>query len=101
MGGFTYIMASKSGTLYTGVTNNIERRVFEHKTGLNEGFTKKYGCKKLVYFEEFESIVDAIRREKQIKGWARRKKEALIRSMNSTWFDLAFSWYGKDPPPSS
>jgi putative endonuclease len=94
---FVYIMASKSGTLYTGVTNDIERRVFEHKIGLNEGFTKKYGCKKLIYYEQFDLIVDAIRREKQIKGWVRKKKEALIRSMNPTWFDLAFHWYGKDP----
>lgn len=98
---FVYIMASKSGTIYTGVTNDLESRVFEHKIGLNPGFTKKYGCKKLVYYEELDSIVEAIRREKVIKGWVRRKKEALIRSMNPTWFDLAFSWYGTDQPPSS
>lgn len=66
-----YIMASKSGTIYVGVTNNIERRVYEHKTGFNEGFTKKYACKKLVYYEEFGDIGEAILREKEIKGWSR------------------------------
>jgi len=83
-----YILASNSGTLYIGVTNNLERRVEEHKSGLIEGFTKKYECKKLVYFEEYNYINDAIAREKQIKGWRRSKKEALIRTMNPGWRDL-------------
>lgn len=74
---YIYIMASKSGTLYIGVTNDIERRVYEHKTGLNEGFTKKYQCKRLVYFEEIGDISEAIALEKKIKGWSRWKKSIL------------------------
>lgn len=89
----TYIMASKSGTLYVGVTNNLQRRVFEHKNEMNDGFTKRYGCKKLVYFENFNDIRDAITREKQIKGWLRIKKENLIRTLNPSWKDLAEDWY--------
>jgi putative endonuclease len=89
---YVYIMASKSGTLYTGVTNNIERRVLEHKEGLNEGFTKKYHCHKLVYFEEIGDIGEAILREKRIKGWSRSKKANLIRSLNPPWEDLAKDW---------
>lgn len=95
---YAYIMASKSGTIYVGATNDIERRVHEHKTGFNEGFTKKYSCKKLVCYEEFGDIGEAILREKQIKGWSRWKKERLIRSQNPTWFDLAFSWFDLENP---
>lgn len=86
---FVYIMTNKSGTLYTGVTNNLERRVFEHKTHLIEGFTKKYKISKLVYFEATSDIKVAIMREKQIKGWKRKKKIALIESMNPGWKDLS------------
>ena len=82
-------MTNKSGTLYTGVTNNLERRVFEHKTHLIEGFTKKYKISKLVYFEATSDIKVAIMREKQIKGWKRKKKIALIESMNPGWKDLS------------
>ena len=82
-------MTNKSGTLYTGVTNNLERRVFEHKNRLVDGFTKKYNITKLVYFEETSDISAAIYREKQIKGWARQKKIALIESMNPDWRDLS------------
>jgi len=82
-------MANKSGTLYIGVTNNLERRVFEHKNHLIEGFTKKYKITKLVYFEETNDISAAISREKQIKGWLRRKKIALVESMNPGWKDLS------------
>lgn len=89
----TYIMASQSGTLYVGVTNSLQRRVFEHKNEMNDGFTKRYGCKKLVYFENFNDIRDAIAREKQIKGWLRIKKENLIRTINPSWKDLATDWY--------
>lgn len=89
---YIYIMASESGTLYVGVTNSIERRVFEHKEGLNEGFTKKYKCHKLVYFEEIGDIGEAILREKQIKGLSRKKKESLIKSMNPLWTDLTEGW---------
>ena len=83
-----YILASESGTLYIGVTNNLQRRVYEHKEGLIPGFTQKYGCKKLVYFEEYPEIQDAIRREKQLKNWNRNKKESLIKTLNPHWQDF-------------
>ena len=86
--GYVYIMANSRPTLYTGVTNNLERRMYEHRNGLVEGFTKKYNCKKLVFFEEYLSIIDALNREKQIKKWRRSKKEWLIKTVNSTWRDL-------------
>jgi putative endonuclease len=82
-------MTNKSGTLYTGVTNNLERRVYEHKHHLVDGFTKKYKIDKLVYFEDTNDINAAISREKQIKGWLRKKKIALIESMNPSWKDLS------------
>ena len=86
---YIYILASKkNGTLYTGVTNNIIRRVHEHKTKFKEGFTKKYNVDKLVYFEEFGSIVDAITREKRIKTWKRQWKIELIEKLNPKWVDL-------------
>ncbi|RMG29357.1 MAG: GIY-YIG nuclease family protein [Methanobacteriota archaeon] len=90
---YVYIMASKSRTLYTGVTNNLFRRVYEHKHKLLEGFTKRYNITRLVYYEKYDYIWDAIRREKQIKGWLRRKKIALIESVNPEWKDLAEDWY--------
>ena len=86
---FVYIMTNKSGTLYTGVTNNLERRIYEHKNHLVKGFTNKYKIDKLVYFEETSDINAAISREKQIKGWLRKKKIALIESMNPGWKDLS------------
>ncbi len=86
---YVYILASRSRTLYTGVTNNLRRRVFEHKQGLIEGFTKKYQIHRLVHFETGADIRAAIAREKQIKGWRREKKVALIASTNPTWEDLA------------
>jgi putative endonuclease len=81
-------MANLSRTLYTEVTNNLVRRVYEHKNKLIEGFTKKYNITRLVYFKVFNNIEDAIRREKQIKGWVRKKKIALIESINPEWKDL-------------
>jgi len=86
---FVYIMASRSGTLYIGVTNDLVRRVYEHKRGLFEGFSKKYGCTRLVYFEETEDVTSVIEREKALKGWLRKKKEELIRTMNPGWIDLS------------
>ena len=86
---FVYIMTNKSKTLYTGVTNNLVRRVYEHKNKLIEGFTKKYNINKLVYFELFDNPDDAIKREKQIKGWLQKKKIDLIESMNPEWKDLS------------
>lgn len=83
-----YIMSSLSGILYIGVTGNLERRVLEHKEGMLDGFTKKYRCQLLVYYEEFQYVDKAIEREKQLKGWSRRKKIILIETVNPKWEDL-------------
>ena len=86
---YVYILTTKYNTvLYTGVTNNIQRRVFEHKTGKTESFTKKYNVHKLVYYEVFDYIDLAIAREKQIKGYSRDKKLKLIESKNPQWDEL-------------
>ena len=85
-----YIMASASGTLYAGVTNDLGRRVAEHRAGLNgKSFTSRYRCRKLLYAEPHPSVVTAIAREKEIKKWRREKKAALIASLNPGWVDLA------------
>ena len=86
---YVYIMTNKSRTLYTGVTNNLERRVYEHKQKLIPGFTTKYNISRLVFFEATQDIRAAIEREKQIKGWLRSKKIALIESVNPQWEDLS------------
>jgi putative endonuclease len=86
-------MTNQSGTLYIGVTNNLERRIFEHKNLVIKGFTKKYNINRLVYFEETNDIVAAIEREKQLKGWRRDKKIALIASLNPEWKDLSEEWF--------
>jgi putative endonuclease len=96
---WVYIMASKSGTLYTGMTSGLDRRVFEHKQHLIPGFTAKYQCTRLVFFEEFSGPDNAIAREKQIKGWLRSKKIALIESTNPHWNDLAQNWGAQTCPP--
>ena len=84
-----YIFASKRhGTLYTGVTSNLPRRAFEHREGLVKGFSAKYGCKVLVWYELHETMIDAITREKQIKAGSRAKKIALIEVLNPNWNDL-------------
>jgi len=88
---YVYIMASRSRTLYTGVTNNLQRRVYEHKKKIVLGFTAKYNIERLVYFETSEDVHGAISREKEIKGWLRSKKLALIESINPTWKDLSGS----------
>jgi putative endonuclease len=90
---YVYIMTNKSRTLYTGVTNDLMRRVFEHKSKLVPGFTSKYNIQYLVYYESTSSIHVALEREKQIKGWLRTKKIALIHSMNPDWKDLSEEWY--------
>ncbi|MBZ5704936.1 MAG: enoyl-CoA hydratase/isomerase family protein [Acidobacteriia bacterium] len=95
---YVYIMASKSRVLYTGVTNNIHRRVWEHKHDKLPGFTSDYRVHRLVYFETFQYVGNAIAREKTIKGWLRGKKVALIESLNSTWEDLSEDWYGEIKP---
>lgn len=87
---YIYIITNKSNrVLYTGVTNDLKRRVYEHKKKLVKGFTSKYNVKKLVFYDVCEDIESAIVREKQIKGWLRRKKIALIESMNPEWRDLS------------
>jgi putative endonuclease len=91
---YTYIMASRSRVLYTGVTNDLARRVIEHRRGVNADFTSRYRVTRLVYFEEFADIRDAIAREKQIKGWKRSRKISMIERRNAGWEDLA------DPPIS-
>ena len=90
---FTYIVASKSRTLYIGMTSDLRHRIFEHKTKLREGFTSRYNCNRLVWFEQFNDVNVAIQREKELKGWLRSRKVALIQSTNSTWEDLAADWY--------
>ena len=82
-----YIVASRSGVLYTGITSDLEHRVWQHKNGTFEGFTKKYKCNRLVCFERYDQVQTAIGREKQIKGWTRAKKITLIESMNPRWQD--------------
>jgi|SRR5713101_7391793 len=86
---WVYIMTSRSKTLYAGVTNDLERRVGEHKRGEVPGFTSKYGLDRLIYFEEHSDIRAAIEREKQIKRWRRAKKLVLIESLNPHWSDLS------------
>ena len=90
---YVYIMTKKSRTLYTGVTNDLMRRVYEHKNKLVKGFTSKYNIQYLVYYETTSSIYSAIERVKQIKGWLRAKKVALIESANPEWKDLSEQWF--------
>ena len=91
---YVYILTNrKQGVLYTGVTNNLERRIYEHKNKLVSGFASKYNLTKLVYFEGTTEIDAAIAREKKIKGWLRKKKIALIESKNPDWEDLSKKWF--------
>ncbi len=96
--------SSSRRVLYIGVTGDIEKRVFEHKTGKTGGFSSQYNAHRLVYFERFGDIHAAIAREKQLKGWGRAKKEALIRAMNPAWEDLSEAWFQTarsfDSPPN-
>lgn len=87
-----YIMASESGVIYIGVTNDLERGILEHKTGAVPGFSARYNLKKVVYFEVFADVRAAIGREKQLKGWLRKRKVALIESVNPKWNDLSPEW---------
>ena len=90
---YIYILSNwNNKVIYTGVTNDIERRIYEHKNKLNDGFTSKYNISKLVYFDGVKSAKSAIEREKQIKGWLRSKKNELIESMNPDWKDLSEMW---------
>ena len=90
---YVYILASISGTLYIGITSALKERVFKHKEGLVDGFAKKYGVNRLVYFESFDDVRNAIDREKQLKGWRRAKKIALIERVNPQWKGLSAEWY--------
>ena len=89
---WVYILTSRTGTLYVGVTGDIGTRVLQHKIDSFEGFTKKYKVHRLVYYESYEHVMTAIRREKQLKGWRREKKIALIEKVNPRWMDLAENW---------
>ena len=82
--------------MYIGVTNNLKRRLYEHKNKLLEGFTKKYNIYKLVYYEEWADINDAILREKRLKGWSRPKKDELVKANNPEWRDLSEDWFQQD-----
>ena len=93
-------MASPTGTLYTGMTHDLMKRVYQHKNKLVEVFTKKYNVTRLVYYEETNDVSAAIDREKQIKGWRRSKKTDLIKSINPTWRDLAEDWFDNGNPES-
>ncbi len=91
---FVYILASKrNGTLYIGMTNDVERRIYEHKVGLLKGFTAKYSVKCLVYYETFDDPMSAITREKRMKKWKRAWKIKLIERVSPSWEDLSTDWY--------
>ena len=95
----TYIMASaRNGTLYTGMTANLTARVWRHRTGAFDGFSKTYGCTRLVWFQCFDWVTEAIRREKQIKEWKRDWKLRLIEESNPDWLDLAADWFRENDP---
>ncbi len=86
---YIYLLTNNHNTvLYTGVTNNVTKRVFEHRQKLIDGFTKQYNLNKLIYYEQYQDIRDAIKREKQIKGWTRKKKNSLVAEKNGAWKDL-------------
>jgi putative endonuclease len=90
-------MASRSHTLYIGVTGDLRRRVFQHKWKEHEGFTARYNCDRLVWFERYQEVNRAIAREKELKGWRRSKKISLIELENPTWVDLSRDWYEYEP----
>jgi len=92
---FIYILASPTRNTYIGVTNNLERRVWEHKNHATPGYASKIGATKLIYVETYEDIRDAIAREKDLKDWRREKKIGLIESRNPFWNDLSKGWYGE------
>jgi len=90
---YTYMVASRSLTLYVGMTGDLEKRVFEHKVRIREGFSSKFNCDRLVWLERYVDPSNAIAREKQLKRWRREKKIALITRDNPTWVDLSEGWY--------
>ncbi len=95
---WVYIITNQPhGTLYLGVTNSLERRIWQHRSGAIEDFSKRYGLKRLVYFEQFRDVTNAIARETELKGWKRDRKVALIEKENPLWNDLAEGWYDDSP----
>jgi putative endonuclease len=94
---YSYIMASRSRTLYVGVTGDLHKRVFQHKWKEHSGFTADYNCDRLVWFERHQYIGIAIAREKELQDWRRSRKIALIESLNPTWIDLSRDWYEYEP----
>ena len=98
---YVYFLTNKTNeVLYIGVTNNLERRLYEHREGTADSFSKKYRTHKLVYFEAFSDPVNAITREKQLKRWRREKKDTLVKLQNPDWLDLSEEWYDPDPSAS-
>ena len=96
---WVYMLASKGRVIYVGVTGFIVSRVLQHKSGEMKGFAQRYHCDRLVYFEVYKYVNNAIAREKEIKAWRREKKVALIESLNPTWEDLAEGWDAREVPP--
>ena len=90
---FTYILTNRRRNLYVGYTNNLQRRIYQHKRGLRQGFSKRHNITSLAYYEETADVLSALAREKQLKGWRRNKKIALIESLNPEWNDLAQDWF--------
>lgn len=98
---FVYFLTNKNNNvLYIGVTSSLEKRIWEHKNKMTEGFTEKYNVNKLVYFEAFMDSENAIQREKQLKNWSRFKKDVLVNKVNPEWKDLSLDWYKRDPSTS-
>jgi putative endonuclease len=95
---YVYVLSSRTRRLYVGVTNDLVRRVWQHRDGTVRGFTRKYSIDRLVYYEPFNDPIVAIRREKQIKSWSRVKKLALVESMNPSWIDCAEHWFPSARP---
>ena len=95
--GYVYILSSQTRVLYVGMTNDLQRRMYEHKSKAVEGFTAKYNVNQLVYYEQVADVSTAVRRETQLKGWTRAKKISFIEQMNPHWFDLSDRWYESDP----
>lgn len=91
---YVYIMANRRHNIYAGVTGDLVRRVYQHKNKLTEGHASKYNMRMPVYYETTSDVLSAISREKQLKGWSRRKKDPLIATMNPRWVDLSMEWYG-------
>jgi len=97
---YAYIIASRSRTLYIGITSDLSKRVFQHKRKTYEGFSATYNCNRLIWFERFGDVTQAIQREKQLKGWSRLKKIRLIESHNPTWENLSAEWHPSLSPTS-